>query len=146
MMPADRSEAIRSAVDALVAALVAAATPEPADAPERLHDVGSAAALLGIGRSALYVEMQAGRLRSLSIGRRRLIPASAIRDYIRSDSKAELAATADHSPAGGPLLHETAANFDAAQAGDPPMGVSPTPSPAIERATVPPAGRRSVSK
>jgi excisionase family DNA binding protein len=89
MMPT-HEEAIRAAVDALVSVLLAAVTPEPADAPERLHDVGSAAALLGIGRSALYGEMQAGRLRSLAIGRRRLIPASAIADYIRraSDPKA----------------------------------------------------------
>ena len=92
MMPADREAAIRSAVDALVAVLLAAVTPEAADAPERLHDVGSAAALLGIGRSALYGEMQAGRLRSLAIGRRRLIPASAIADYIKAGNDPKAAA------------------------------------------------------
>ena len=62
---------------------------------------------------------------------------------IAQSSKAGHAATADLSPAGGPPHSTTAANFDAAEAGDPPMGVSPTPSPAIGRATVPPARRRS---
>jgi excisionase family DNA binding protein len=83
MMPAEREAAIRAAVDALVAAILAAATPEPADAPERLLSVAEAAGALGIGRSALYVEMDTGRLRSLHVGRRRLIPAGAIADYIR---------------------------------------------------------------
>ena len=84
MMPVDRSEAIRAAVDALVAAIVAAATPEPADAPDRLYGIPEAAALLSCGRSLLYTEMRAGRLRALHVGRRVLIPSGAIRDYIDS--------------------------------------------------------------
>jgi excisionase family DNA binding protein len=88
MMPVDRSEAIRAAVDALVAAIVAAATPEPADAPDRLYGIPEAAALLSCGRSLLYTEMRAGRLRALHVGRRVLIPASAIRDYIRAGAPA----------------------------------------------------------
>jgi excisionase family DNA binding protein len=105
MMPLDRSEAIRAAVDALVAALLAAVAPERADAPERLLSVPEAADALGIGRSRLYAELDSGRLRSLHVGRRRLVPSGAIGDYIRGDSKALHAAG---QPAGGcppPLTH-----------------------------------------
>ena len=98
MMPVDRSEAIRAAVDALVAAIVAAATPEAADAPERLHDVGSAAALLGIGRSRLYDEIAAGRLRSVKVGRRRLIPSGAIAAFIDKPGTPASAVASEMSP------------------------------------------------
>ena len=81
-MPTDREAAIRSAVDQLVSVLLAAATPEPADAPDRLLSVDEAAALLGIGRSRTYDEIAAGRLRSLRVGRRRLVPSGAIGEYI----------------------------------------------------------------
>jgi len=84
MMPADREAAIRAAVDALVAALLAAATPEPAATPERLHSIGEASAILGVGRSAIYTELQAGRLRGIKVGRRRLVASGAISDYIRA--------------------------------------------------------------
>lgn len=76
--------AIRAAVDELVAALLAAVTAAApvGDAPDRLLDIDSAAAMLGIGRSRLYDEIGAGRLRSIKVGRRRLVPAGAIADYI----------------------------------------------------------------
>lgn len=51
-------------------------------APARLLDVDEAAAMLGIGRTAAYGLMQGGRLGSLKIGRRRLVPAAAIAEYI----------------------------------------------------------------
>jgi excisionase family DNA binding protein len=51
-------------------------------APDRLLSVDEAAALLGLGRSATYGELQTGRLRSLKVGRRRLVPAAAIASYI----------------------------------------------------------------
>jgi excisionase family DNA binding protein len=38
--------------------------------------------MLGLGRSALYGQLEAGRLRSLRVGRRRLVPAGAVRDFI----------------------------------------------------------------
>jgi excisionase family DNA binding protein len=74
-------------LDAAVAELVAAlreeiATARPAMAPERLLDVDEAAAALGVGRSTVYGEIAAGRLRSLHVGRRRLLPASAIAEFI----------------------------------------------------------------
>jgi len=72
--------AIRQLVDALREELVVTAAP---DAPERLLTVDDArAALGGIARSTIYVEIAEGRLRSLSVGRRRLIPSGAIAAYI----------------------------------------------------------------
>lgn len=99
MMQADREAAIRSAVDALVTALLAAVAPEPADAPDRLLSVAEAAAALGVGRSRLYDEIGAGRLRSLVVGRRRLVPSGAIGDYIRAG--VDVAPAGPRSPDGG---------------------------------------------
>ena len=50
--------------------------------PDRLLSVDEAAALLGQGRSGVYAEIAAGSLRSCKAGRRRLIAASAIAEYI----------------------------------------------------------------
>jgi excisionase family DNA binding protein len=84
MMPADPEARVRAAVEELASALlaVAAATKAAADAPERLLSVDEAAASLGIGRSRLYLELGSSRLGSLHVGRRVLIPASAIAAYI----------------------------------------------------------------
>lgn len=67
----------------LVLALVDALRESEARAPvpEQLLDVGEAAAAMSIGRSLVYAEIAAGRLRSVKVGRRRLIPASAIGEY-----------------------------------------------------------------
>lgn len=46
--------------------------------------VDEAAALLRIGRGSAYALVRSGRLRSIKIGRRILIPASAIEDFLRS--------------------------------------------------------------
>lgn len=88
--------AIRAAVDELVAALLAAVTEAVPDggAPDRLFDIESASALLGIGRSRLYHEIGTGRLRSIKVGRRRLVPAGAIADFIA-------AGAAQQGPDGG---------------------------------------------
>ena len=51
-------------------------------APDRLLSIDEAASALAIGRSALYGELAAGRLRSIKVGRRRLVPAAAITTYI----------------------------------------------------------------
>jgi len=72
-------------LDAAVGELVAALREEfgaPPAAPYRRLGVDEAAALLGIGRSRLYGEIQSGRLASVQVGRRRLIPAAAIRDFV----------------------------------------------------------------
>ena len=86
-MPADREAAIRAAVDALVSAILAAVAPAPADLPNRLLSVDEAAGALSIGRSLVYDLIGAGRLRSVKVGRRRLIPSGAIADYIRAGSE-----------------------------------------------------------
>jgi len=51
------------------------------DAPVLIM-IETAAARLGIGRSAVYLLMDSGQLANIKIGRRRLIPATAIDDYV----------------------------------------------------------------
>lgn len=82
-----RADALAAAADALrlaADALERAASSETsADAADRLLSVEEAADALGIGRSALYAEISAGRCRSLRVGRRRLVPSSVVADYMR---------------------------------------------------------------
>lgn len=88
-MSADRVEAaIRELAAALREEIAAEAQAIPG-APEKLYSVEDAAELLGIGRTALYGELQAGRCRSIKVGRRRLIPASSIREYSQGRSGGE---------------------------------------------------------
>ncbi len=79
------SDRLTAALAELVAALQeevrAEATPNE---PDRLMSVDEAAKALGLGRSLLYGEIQAGRLWSIKVGRRRLVPSAAITDYIAS--------------------------------------------------------------
>jgi excisionase family DNA binding protein len=49
---------------------------------KQLYRVPEAMVLLSIGRSVIYEQIRSGRLRSVTQGRARLIPASAIADYI----------------------------------------------------------------
>ena len=83
-MTPDHEGAIRTAVDGLVAAILGAVTEAAplGNAPDRLLSVDEAASALGIGRSRLYDEIGAGRLRSIRVGRRRLVPAGSIADFI----------------------------------------------------------------
>lgn len=86
-MRVDPEVTIRAAVDQLVAALLAATRAEvapPAATPDRLLSIDETAAALGLGRTAVYAELTSGRLRSFKVGRRRLIPASAIDIYIEA--------------------------------------------------------------
>lgn len=48
----------------------------------KLHRLESACDRLGIGRSKLYELMDAGEIRSVKIGRNRLVPESAIVEFI----------------------------------------------------------------
>ncbi|MEU5865902.1 MULTISPECIES: helix-turn-helix domain-containing protein [unclassified Nonomuraea] len=48
----------------------------------RLYRVTDAMHLLSLSRSVIYELLRSGRLRSVTQGRTRLIPASAIEDYI----------------------------------------------------------------
>ena len=75
------SDRLSRALTELVAALrdeVAAERRPIEREPDRLLSIEQAARALGIGRTALYSEIGAGRLRSVKVGRRRLVPSSAI--------------------------------------------------------------------
>lgn len=71
--------AVRGLVDAIRAELTTTSI-EPQ--PDRLLSVPDAADALGIGRSMLYGEIAAGRIRTVKVGRRRLVPSGAVRAYI----------------------------------------------------------------
>ncbi len=47
-----------------------------------LYRVTEAMALLSLSRSVLYEELRCGRLRSVHVGRTRLVPATAITEYV----------------------------------------------------------------
>ena len=49
---------------------------------KELYWVADAMVVLSISRSVIYEQIRSGRLRSVTQGRTRLIPASAITDYI----------------------------------------------------------------
>jgi len=74
------ADAIRELVRAEVRAEVAAQRARPT--PPRLLSVNDAAAALSLSRASLYKELSAGRLRTVHVGRRRLVPESALSDYI----------------------------------------------------------------
>ena len=50
--------------------------------PKQLYRVADAMAVLSISRSVIYEQIRSGRLRSVTQGRSRLIPASAIAEYV----------------------------------------------------------------
>ena len=75
------SDRLRAAVMELVEALrdeIAVEARPSAREPDRLLSIEQAARALGIGRTALYSEIGAGRVRSVKVGRRRLVPSSAV--------------------------------------------------------------------
>jgi len=47
-----------------------------------LYRVSEAMALLSMSRTVIYEQLRSGRLRSVTQGRRRLIPATAIAEYL----------------------------------------------------------------
>jgi excisionase family DNA binding protein len=64
------------------------AAPSPA---KQLYRVRDAMTVLSLSRSVIYEQIRSGRLESVTQGRSRLIPASAIADYIallRREAKA----------------------------------------------------------
>ena len=73
------------AVAELVAALREAIAGETQLAtPDTLLSIDEAAGRLGFGRTRLYTEISSGRLRTLMVGRRRLVPSAAIAEFIRA--------------------------------------------------------------
>lgn len=79
------SDRLATAVMDLVAALrdeLATERRQIEREPDRLLSIEQAARALGIGRTALYSEIGAGRIRSIKVGRRRLVPSSAISEVV----------------------------------------------------------------
>jgi excisionase family DNA binding protein len=74
--------ALAELAEAIRAEIRAEAAPFPG-APDLLLSVADAARLLGIGRSRLYAEIGRGDLRTIKVGRRRLIPASSVEKFIQ---------------------------------------------------------------
>ncbi len=77
------ASALAELVDALRAELVT--TEARPASPDRLLSVDEAAREMSCGRTLVYAEIQAGRLRSCKVGRRRLVPASAVAAYSAPD-------------------------------------------------------------
>jgi excisionase family DNA binding protein len=57
-------------------------TEQPSPAQRLLLNVDEVAELLSIGRSTLYPFLLSGALRSVKVGRRRLIPTDAIPEFV----------------------------------------------------------------
>jgi len=53
-------------------------------AADRLLSIEEAATVLGVRQTPLYAELQSGRLRSVHSGRRRLVPACAISQWVEA--------------------------------------------------------------
>lgn len=66
----------------------AAETSEIIRNPPRLLSLTQAKLELGIGRTLVYELIEAGKLRSVKLGRRRLIPREAIEEFVRRLSEA----------------------------------------------------------
>ncbi|WP_067489074.1 helix-turn-helix domain-containing protein [Actinomadura hibisca] len=63
--------------------MISVRTVEVAPASDiQLHSIPAAMRILSLSRSVLYEEMKAGRLRWVKRGRSRLIPATAIAEYV----------------------------------------------------------------
>lgn len=83
------TDRLETAIRELAAALLAELEAETAgQEPDRLLSVSDAADALGIGRTLAYAEMQRGRLRSVKVGRRRLVPSSALGAYSAREDQA----------------------------------------------------------
>ena len=55
---------------------------EPTDQAPKLYGVEEVMKLLNVGRTKVYDEMDSGRLRSVKLGRRRLVSAAALNDFV----------------------------------------------------------------
>ena len=63
----------------------------PVELQPLAYDVAAAGRIAGLGRSTLYEEITAGRLRSFTVGRRRLVSHDALTAWVR-DREAEATA------------------------------------------------------
>lgn len=76
-----------STIAASFADLVRALVAEELDRrlPPRFFSVDEAARELGVGRTSIYALLGSGRLRSVRVGRRRLIPGDALREIVEGE-------------------------------------------------------------
>lgn len=59
-------------------------SPVPANVPKRhLYPIPEAMALLSMSRSVLYEQIRAGRIKTVTQGRRRLVPAVSVTEYVK---------------------------------------------------------------
>ena len=86
-MSAEYEKTIRAAAEAFADAIIGvvraelAGQPPSGPTPDRLYDIVEAAAALHVARSTLYQLIGAGELRTIKVGRRRLVPASSIAGF-----------------------------------------------------------------
>jgi excisionase family DNA binding protein len=66
--------------------------------PQRLLRVETVAQLLDLARSTVYEEIRLGRLRTVRIGRRRLIPTEYVEEYVDLLKRETLAEDAAQRP------------------------------------------------
>ena len=71
---------LHAAITELAAAIIDV-VERPPNEPDRLLSVGEAGGLMGLGRSRVYNEIASGRLATLKVGRRRLVPLSSIQAW-----------------------------------------------------------------
>ena len=83
-----RLDAALAELAAAIQAEVRAEVETAAPACDRLLSIDEAAEAFWLGRSLLYGEITAGRVRSVKIGRRRLVPAGEIAEFIRRTQRA----------------------------------------------------------
>lgn len=76
------ADAVRAALEVLTTATVPAIETTPDDADRLANDLPTAARRTGLSRTTLYRLMDAGELRFVKIGARRLIPEDALRDLL----------------------------------------------------------------
>ena len=82
------SDRLEAAVRELVAALREEMAFAPPIGPRELLSVGSAAERASIGRTLMYSLIQRGDVRSVKAGRRRLIPADSLAEFMTRVSAA----------------------------------------------------------
>ncbi len=81
MMAGRLDAALAELAAALREEIARAATPVPA-APDPLVSIADATAIIGVSRTTIAAALADGTLRSVKVGRRRLIPAAALNDFI----------------------------------------------------------------
>jgi len=100
---------LEAAVTELVAALRAEIGARAAGGPPELLSIASAAQRMSIGRTAMYDAIGRGELRSVKVGRRRLIPADAIAELTQRETDPAATEPAQEAPHGRDAAPPTAA-------------------------------------